>query len=68
MMNNMMVDFNSIYDEILKHHLGPQHYPIDDKLEFYKTDKISFSATVSIKVLFIFLCKIKVIPVASFFF
>lgn len=35
-----MVDFDSIYDEILKHHLGPQYYPIEDNLDFYKTDKI----------------------------
>lgn len=39
-MINSYVDFDSIYDELLKHYLGPQYYPIAEKSVFYKTNKI----------------------------
>ena len=42
-MNYSCVDFDSIYNELLKYHLGSEYYPIADKSDFYKTDKICAS-------------------------
>ena len=42
-MNYSCVDFDSIYNELLKYHLGSEYYPIADNSDFYKTTKISAS-------------------------
>ena len=40
-MNYSCVDFDSIYNELLKYHLGSEYYPIADKSDFYKVDQIN---------------------------
>lgn len=37
------VDLDTLYDELLRHHLGPQYYPIAEVSDFYKADKIKAS-------------------------